>query len=383
MKETFSLKYFLTALLLAAVSAVIAVFDPLLLPIAIAAAAVLGVCWGWSYALPALAFTCGGLFFCGSISPMQRWALAAAVVLITVFLIAALKKRRPYRLIAMVLAGLVLAGLYCVFSLPCVLAGDPPYRLFQTMLEAAAERLSETGYLRDELIAAAESVPETYFGMLLIYAELLGTAWLLLTYALCSFGKAELRPMARFTEWQLPPSLKIGLPVLAGAALILYLAKFAGAATVSFTVLMLLLPLFWATGLATLLFLSKRRGGSAGYAIIAVLAGLMAPLFTAIIGAADLYAGIRKKLMRSDRLIREAFEKAEKLHLDRVTVDFGDGRGPQVIAVRKRHDEAFFDGETADKKAETGKTTENTGDADREQEPPKTDPEDINGGEQK
>jgi hypothetical protein len=379
MKDTFSVKYFLITLLLAAVGAVIAAFDPLLLPLAVAAIAVLGVIWGWGYAVPALAFTCGGLVFCGMVSELQRWTLLAAVVLITVFLIYALKKRLPYRLIAAVLALIALAVLYAVFSLPSLLAGDPPYQLFKDLAEGYAARLAEAGYLSEELSAAAESVPEMYFGMLIMYAELLGCAWLLLTYAFCSFGKAELRPMARFAEWQLPPSLKLGLPVLAGASLILYLVKFYGAPTVFFTVLMLVLPLFWAMGLATLLYLARHRGGSAFYTVLAVLAGLMAPFFMALIGVADLYAGIRRKLMRSDRLIREAFERAEKLHLDRVTVDFGDGRGPQVIAVRKRrHDEAFFDNNTDSAENETNDKTGEGG-----EEPPRTDPEDINGGEPK
>ena len=61
MKDTFSVKYFLITLLLAAVGAVIAAFDPLLLPLAVAAIAVLGVIWGWGYAVAALAFNCGGL----------------------------------------------------------------------------------------------------------------------------------------------------------------------------------------------------------------------------------------------------------------------------------------------------------------------------------
>ena len=82
-------------------------------------------------------------------------------------------------------------------------------------------------------------------------------------------------------------------------------------------------------------------------AMLAGIPALLMPLFTAVIGVIDLYAGIRRKFIKTDKLIREAFERAEKTRSNTVTVDFGDGRGPQVIAVRKKdHDGAFFDGQS-------------------------------------
>ena len=123
----------------------------------------------------------------------------------------------------------------------------------------------------------------------------------------------------------------------------MFIARFAGASTMLYTVAYMLLPLFGATGLGCMLFVAERRG-KGFLTVIAILMTVMAPFFTALLGVFDLYSGLRKRMQRMDRLVKEAFERAEKENRNTVTVDFGDGRGPQVIAVRKnRVDDAFFD----------------------------------------
>ena len=190
--------------------------------------------------------------------------------------------------------------------------------------------------------------------------------------------------MASFIEWHLPHSLKIGLPVLAAGIVIMYLARFGGASTMLATVGYMLLPLFAAAGLATLIYVVTRRPGGTGfYIVLSVLISVLMPLFTAVIGAVDLYAGIRRKFIKADKLIREAFEKAEKTKSNTVTVDFGDGRGPQVIAVRKkRNDDAFFDGRSEKPKTETPEKNENENKTDEQRETPDNSEENDGGEDQ-
>ena len=107
----------------------------------------------------------------------------------------------------------------------------------------------------------------------------------------------------------------------------------------------------------------RNNGFMKAFAFVALF---VAPFFTALIGVFDLYAGLRRRMLKVDRLVKEAFEKAEKEKRNTVTVDFGDGRGPQVIAVRKKRIEAaFFDAASdpqqfeeqgAKKEEETGNT---------------------------
>ncbi len=147
------------------------------------------------------------------------------------------------------------------------------------------------------------------------------------------------------------------------------------------------MPLFFAAGLATLLYVATRRPGSAFFIVMVILISVLMPFFTTLVGVVDLYAGIRRRFIKTDKLIREAFEKAERTKSNTVTVDFGDGRGPQVIAVRKKvSEDAFFDGksEAAEKdggKAETGALPGENGEQNGEEQKAPDNSEENDGGE--
>ena len=342
-KEAFSFKRFIFALLIGLAGAVAGAFLPGMLVAAVALVAYIGVCWGYSYAAIALVFTAGGAVLGNLSEPVSMAALGALSVGASVFLIAGLKRKWPYRSIVFVLALASLAAMYLSIGLPQVIAGKEPYAGVVESLKSFGELYGDSAVLREEIAGMADTVPLVFYGILINFAEAAAFFTVIFAKLLCTAGKAELRPMARFREWQLPSSLKIGLPVLAVGIVIMFIARFAGASTMLYTVAYMLLPLFGATGLGCMLFVAERRG-KGFLTVIAILMTVMAPFFTALLGVFDLYSGLRKRMQRMDRLVKEAFERAEKENRNTVTVDFGDGRGPQVIAVRKnRVDDAFFD----------------------------------------
>lgn len=383
-RTEFSFKKFIFALLIGLGGALAANFNMLLLIPALAAIGFMSVSWGLSYALVALAFTAGGaaLRFSPEVIPLV--SAEAAILLSSAMLIVGLRKKLPYRLIAAVIAVVVLAALYCGLSLPGIIAGGEPCDWALALIDAYKALGEQYGYVPTGLVELRDSLPVVYYGMLIIIAE--GAAFLivLLSKLFCGKNNEAVRPMASFIEWHLPHSLKIGLPVLAAGIVIMYLARFGGASTMLATVGYMLLPLFAAAGLATLIYVVTRRPGGTGfYIVLSVLISVLMPLFTAVIGAVDLYAGIRRKFIKADKLIREAFEKAEKTKSNTVTVDFGDGRGPQVIAVRKkRNDDAFFDGRSEKPKTETPEKNETENKTDEQRETPDNSEENDGGEDQ-
>lgn len=345
MKTEFSFKKFIWALLIGLGGALAANFNlPLLIPAA-AAIGFMGACWGVSYALVALAFTAGGAALEFSTDLISLISAEAAIVLPSVMLIVGLRKKLPYRLITAAIAVIVLAALYCGLSLPGIIAGGEPFDWALELLDGYRAIGEQYGYVPTGLVELHDMLPVVYYGVLIIIAEGAAFIMVLLSKLFCGKKNEAVRPMARFIEWHLPSSLRIGLPVLAAGILIMYVARFGGAPTMLATVGYMLLPLLVAGGLATLIYVVTRRPGSGFYVVLAVLISVLMPLFAAAIGVIDLYAGVRRRFMRTDKLIREAFERAEKTKSNTVTVDFGDGRGPQVIAVRKKvSEDAFFDG---------------------------------------
>ena len=343
MKERFDFKKFIFALLIGAGCALTANLGALFLIPAVAVVSFIGVCWGMSYCAVAAVLMVGGVAAAYSSELWSMIAVGLAAALSAAFLTASLRKKLPYRICALVLAVLAFAALYLSLSLPSLLAGKEPYQGILDQIERI-KALDTNGYLTEDLGAVGETVPYAYFGVLILLAEGAALLELLIARRLCLWCKAELRPMANFREWQLPNSLKIGLPVLAGGIILLYIVKFGGAQTVLFTALYMLLPLLIAAGAACLVYLFSRRGKSVFFTILVIFSVVLMPYFAALIGMADLYFGIRRRLILADKLIREAFEKAERNNSNTVTVDFNDGRGPQVIAVRrKRTADAFFD----------------------------------------
>ena len=359
MQEKFSFKRFVTALITGLIGAFALRLAPVLLVPVVAAAGYFGAFWGVSYALVALALTGCGSALTASSDVSMLVSVVAAEIAGAGLLTAGLRKKWPYRYIALALAGVLLLSLYGCIALPQVLAGREPYAGVMDSLAEIKSIQSMYGVEDDRLLginSLIEQTPEIFFGSLVMMAE---AGALIATVLPAAVGKKrghDLRAMAPFSEWRLPPSLKIGLPAIAGAVLLAYLFKREAAPTIAYTVLCTLMPLFAATGLSLMLFLARRRPiGRGMMTAFAVLATLFAPVFTALTGVFDLYSSFRGRLLRTDKLIRAAFEKAEREKLNSVVVDFGDGRGPQVIAVRKRsNNDAFFDARSGHGGDETG-----------------------------
>ena len=116
--------------------------------------------------------------------------------------------------------------------------------------------------------------------------------------------------MAKLCEWQLPHSLKIGLPVLAAGVIVLLIAKSEHAQPVLYTVLYMLMPIFAAAGFGCLLFIGARRnnGFMKAFAFVALF---VAPFFTALIGVFDLYHFLAVTVQRAQRSTAAEFSKLE------------------------------------------------------------------------
>lgn len=354
MQKTASFKTFLLALLIGLGGALAGAFSPVLLVPAAAATVFLGVRYGRSYAAVPFAFTLLAIFLAHIGDNIIMYALWCSYAFFCVFCYKAFVMRAPYRITALVLAAAALIALYLGIGLPSLLAGKAPYDGILDGLRLIDEYYRASGYLLEDIAALRDTIPNTFYGILIMLAEAAAFGTVILAYKFSKAAKAELRPMARFREWQLPPSLKLGIIVFAAAIIIMYAAKFNGAPVVLYAVLYMLLPLLVAMGIATALYLASRGRDRIPVfvRIFVIMAAVISPYMLAIFGAIDLFAGIRRKLIRTDRLIKEAFEKAKRENSSVVTVDFGDGNGPQIIARRK--DSAFFDYRIDDDEAESG-----------------------------
>ncbi len=360
MEKSASFKNFIIALLIGLGGAFAGAFSPVLLIAAAAGMTFLYVCLGKSYAFIAAFFTLLGIFFGHLGNDVTMYALWGAFSFFAMFTALGFARRVPYRFIAFALAAAGLIALYLGIGLPSLILGKAPYEGILDMLRSLNEYYSAAGYASEGLNEIIEALPTMFYGMLVLFAEAAAFFTVTLAHLFCSLAKADIRPMARFREWQLPFGLRIGIPVFAAAIIIMYAAGFGAAPVVLSTVLYMLLPPLAAAGAATVVYVASRGRDAVSLPvrIFVIFAALLSPYFMAIVGAVDLYAGIRRRLIRTDRLIREAFEKANREHSNTVTVDFGDGNGPRIIAVRKTS-EAFFDNESDDENGESGENGEN------------------------
>ena len=351
MEKTASFKKFIFALLFGLAGAFAGAYSVLLLPLAAAVTVYSGVRWGRIYAAVPFIFTLVAIFFSRLGDDFALYSLCCAFTVFTLFTYTAFTLRLPYRLTALVLAAAALLALYAALALPSVLAGKAPYDGVIESLRTMDAYYRSAGYVIEDIAELRDSIPNLFYGMLILAAEAASFATVTLSYKFLK-STGAVRPMARFREWQLPQSLKLGLPVFAAAVAIMYAAGSAAAPVLLYTLLYALLPLLAAGGIATALYLALRGRDrfSLPIALLVAFMTVMSPYFMAILGTVDLYAGIRRRMIRTDRLIREAFEKANRDKSSTVTVDFGDGNGPQIIA--RRRDDAFFDHVLKDEEGE-------------------------------
>ncbi len=297
-------------------------------------------------------------------------------ILSTLILILAIKRRIPYRKIACAIALIVAAAIYSSVCLPYVLEGQSAYagvsEYLRTLDEFVNTYLGDTesyyGYL-------AEYIDVLLYPIIIIVSEALAFIAVFVTARLSLKAKADIRQMAKFADFELPSSLKIGIPVLAGTCLILELVGFYATDVVIGTVAALIAPLLFVQGISTASFVftsgykpmrAKPRASRNFATILLVISALFIPMLFVTLGIFELYARRRPKMRKINLLISDAFEDAVKNDKDVVKVDFGDGRGPQIIAIRKRRndEEVFFDGKNEKVEEDTQSDNDNKTDND-------------------
>ena len=373
-----SFKHYIFALMLGVFGAFAGAFAPLLLVPILAWTALIGTMCSLSCASVSVAFTVAGIALARLDDPLALVCLSAAYLVCALTIIIGFRRKLAYRYIALICACALFIGLYAYTGLAQLAAGKPPYAGLLQRISEFSQMYGSLGYSADDLSQVIATLPRIYYAILLIASEALALVTVLLSWRFCSLLEAGIRPMARLREWQLPPSLRLGLPMFDLAVAAAYLLELEAAETLLTSVLALLMPLFIAVGFCTALYFAlRRRGGSGILVLAALMLILLSPYMTALVGLVDLYTGLRRRFMRTDRLIEEAFERAQREGSSTVTVDFGDGHGPQIIAVRRRREQdAFFDGRSEDGKgdpegkADAGNTDKNEADEGSSPPPP-------------
>ncbi|MBR4435654.1 MAG: DUF2232 domain-containing protein [Clostridia bacterium] len=361
MNERFSFRWFAFSLLIGIGGAFTGAFLPVLLIVALAAIAFLGICKGYSYAAIPFVFTLAGAYFGNAGNLPALIGVLAVVIGTTAALILGFKQHTAYRYIALVIAVLVFAASYFALGGRSLAAGKAPYNEMLESLNELSARLAAGGYVWEDLELLRESLPEVFYGLLILFAEAAAFLTVILTKRFCTLGKAQIKPMAKFRYWQLPRSLKIGLIIIVAATVLLFILNQPVAPTLAYTAAYMLLPIFVVIGFACVrFFVGRLARGSRLIGVIFTALLIVFPMLGASFGVIDLYTGSRRKIARVDKLIGEAFETAEREKRDSVVVDFGDGRGPQVIAVRKKNDDVFFDDELGSSADENPDDTETT-----------------------
>lgn len=348
MKAKSSFKCFLIALLVGAVATLSALYAQLFLIVVVAAIGFMSISWGLSYAMIALVISCAGVAAVNLSMPLELGCMLGWVLIGSVTLILSMRNSLPYRLITALLGILTLVAIYLGVCVPPLLAGEAPYAGIVQLLNAWEEFYQQAGIIDSGFGALAGQMPEVMYGYFILFAQAIAFITVVICKKFCTLSGCVVRPMAKFADWQVPDSMKIGLPMLAAACLILYIAGFRGAYALTFTLICLLAPMFFVQGIGMTLFMLRRglqrsRTFGAFPVILVCLIALMVPFLFCITGIIELYTGTRRKFRKYDEKIRLAFEQAEREGRNTVTVDLGDGKGSRVIAVRKSKEGAFYD----------------------------------------
>lgn len=319
-----------------------AFMPPLLIPAA-AAIGFIGNAYGTLYCGIALAVSLGGIAALLSSNVLTMLCIAGFVLLSSVTLGIGLRKRLPYRLLAVLVAFFALAALYLDTALPSLLAGKEPFAGIVELFYQLEDAYKQAGLDISSLQLSTEVLPEVFYGVLIALAEGVGFLTVVLAKWFSTKAKADVRPMAPFVRWQLPSSLRIGMPMIVAAIILMFILNYGGAETVMNTAFGLFMPLFAATGIASFIYIFSRNRPNQSVSPFAVVLMIFvicfSPFLLAGFGLVELYTGFRLKMMRVDDKIRAAFEKAEREGSSVVSVDLDDGQGPRIIAVRKKRED--------------------------------------------
>lgn len=377
MNNGVSFKKLLISLLLAALICFAGFFAPEDFFWGMILVAFLYVSWGNIYAIIASFVLIASLVAAWLCNVITAGAVYLAVFIIgSGILIGGLKHRIPYRKLACAIALVIAVSIYSWICLPYVLDGQSAYAGVSEYLTILDEFINTyMGYSDSYYSYLAEYIDVLLYSIIVIVSEALAFIAVFVTAKLSLKAKADIRKMAKFADFELPSSLKIGIPILAGTCLVLELIGFYATDVVTCTVAALIAPLLLVQGISTAAFVltsgykpmrAKPRISKNVITVLLVISAMFLPMLFITLGIFELYARRRPKMRKINLLISNAFEDAVKNDKDVVKVDFGDGRGPQIIAIRKRRndDEVFFDGRSENAEKDTESDNENKTDND-------------------
>lgn len=363
---------FLFSLLIGAAVVILGIQEHTLFYFGAAVIGFIGVAWGISCAFVAAGPCVLGIVLINTSDLLYTICSLALLIFTAVILIVGLKKRMPYRTIAILLALVLIITLYTVLCVPSISRGEAPYAGVKDYFIKLDEFLKDAFGVKETTIAIyAENIDVMLYPMIIIISEMLAFMAVIICKKLCTWAKADVRPMAKLADWEIPNSLRIGIPVLAAGCLIIYLTGYRGIEEIIAAVVGLIAPILFIEGIAATVFLftgssmafpSAKRKKTGPIIALVILFSAFIPLAFIIMGIIELYARRRPKLRIINEKVRSAFEYAEKNNLDVVQVDLGDGRGLQIIATRKHKvgEEAFFDDDIRKNIAQENKTDINS-----------------------
>lgn len=366
---------FLFSLLIGAAVVLTGVQEPTMFYFGAAVIGFIGLAWGISCAFVAAGPCILGIVLANAGNLLYTICSLALLLYTAVILIVGFKKRMPYRTIAVLLALVLIVTIYIVLCVPSIVRGEAPYAGVKDYFIELDELLKSAFGVEETSIALyAENIDVMLYPMIIIVSEMLAFFAVIICKKLCTWAKADVRPMAKLANWEIPSSLRIGIPVLAVSCLIIYLAGYRGIEEIIASVTGIIAPILFIEGVASTVFLfngpsmavpsAKKKKTGLIIAAVILLAAFIPAAFI-LMGVIELYARRRPKLRILNEKVRKAFEYAEKNNLDVVQVDLDDGRGLRIIATRKHKvgDEAFFDDDIRRNAAEGNKadiSSENT-----------------------
>lgn len=365
-KNTF--QKFVFSLLIGAGVVLLGIQEPTIFYLGAAVIGFIGIAWGVSCAFVAAGPCVLGIVLANIDNPLYIVCSLALLLFTAVILIAGVKNRMPYRTIAVLLAIVLIITLYIMLCVPSIVQGEAPYAGVKDYFIELDELLkSAIGVEETDIALYAENIDVMLYPMLIIISEMLAFFAVVICKKLCTWAKADVRTMAKLADWEIPSSLRIGIPVLAGGCLIIYLTGYRGVEGIIASVVGLIAPILFIEGIAATVFLftgssmsvpsaKKKKTGLIVAAVI--LFAVFIPMAFILMGVIELYSKRRPKLRILNEKVRRAFEYAEKNNLDVVQVDLGDGKGLRIIATRKQKvgEEAFFDDDIRKNIAEENKT---------------------------
>ncbi len=282
---------------------------PLLLMIFPALFGYIGTAWGYGALGIAAAAACGVIFAQVSTFGMAACAGYAAMLLSQSFIIAYIfKKRGAYRTAVAYCAfaaGLSQYGSSCL--IPLIELGDPfahyieyaAYFADAAMESAAQMGLEQAAMDQMEFFAAflKRSAPDIAVLSIIGTSLLAGLLNVLIAKGLCKKFRADTKPMASFTEWQLSRSFYKGALILVIGAFIISFSSVNNASAILLALTMIVACPYMLMGLCFLVFSIKTRRRGKGFLIFCSI--LLIALFPyslyglCIMGLADKILGIR------------------------------------------------------------------------------------------